>query len=110
MVQSIADAEGDTIRGVRSIALVNSPKTAAIVAAACYSVMVLLGAYPITVFSADLDTSITAIILVCTLLLIGIVSIPLLIKSNKETAVKTRTRLNTMGLLMILIFLAYLLI
>lgn len=110
VVQSIADAEGDTIRGVRSIALVNSLKTASIVAAACYTLMMFFGAYTIIILSPNLNASHSAIIILFTLSFIGIISIPLLKKPDKETAVKTRTRLNTFGLLMILIFLVYLLI
>jgi geranylgeranylglycerol-phosphate geranylgeranyltransferase len=110
VVQSIADAEGDKIRGVRSVALVNSPRTAAIVATACYALMALLGAYTITKFAPSLDTYFSGIILTFTLLYIGIITVPLLRKPENETAIKTRTRINTMGLLMILIFLLYLVI
>jgi len=110
VVQSIADAKGDTIRGVRSIALVNSPRTAAKVATVCYILIVFLGAYTMTKFAASLDTFIAAIILASTLLFIGLITVPLLIKPEKEIAIKTRTRLNTIGLLMILLFIVYLLI
>ena len=110
VVQSIADAEGDAIRGVRSIALVNSPRTAAIVATACYILMVFLGAYTITKFAPSLDIFTAALVLASTLLFIGLITFPLLIKPEKEIAIKTRTRINTMGLLMIFTFLVYLLI
>ncbi len=110
IIQSIADAEGDKIRGAKTIALTNSPKTAAIIASACYISMSFLGAYTILQFETSFEPLIAVAIIICTCLFVGIITLPLLMNPEKEVAFKTRNRLNTTGLVIILGFLVYLLV
>jgi geranylgeranylglycerol-phosphate geranylgeranyltransferase len=110
IIQSIADAEGDKIRGVKTIVLTNGPKTAAIIAAVCYISMSFLGAYTILQFGTSFEPLITAVIILITCLFVGVIMLPLLMNPEKEVAFKTRNRLNTTGLVLILGFLVYLLV
>jgi len=43
VTQGIADMEGDRVKGVRSVATVNGPRSAALFASACYSITALFG-------------------------------------------------------------------
>lgn len=43
VTQGIADMEGDRVKGVRSVAIVNGPRSAALFASACYSITALFG-------------------------------------------------------------------
>jgi geranylgeranylglycerol-phosphate geranylgeranyltransferase len=110
VIQSIADAEGDKLRGVKSIAITNSPRTAAIVALICNILMTLLGVYTMSQFGVSIEASSTIIIVAATLLFICVINLPLLQMPEKRIAIKTRIRLNTFGLIMILAFMAYLLV
>lgn len=110
VVQSIADAEGDKLRGVKSIAITSSPKMAAFVAFICYTLMALLGIYTVTQFGVIFETYSTIIIVAITLLFLGIITLPLLMRPEKGVALKTRSRINALGLIMILAFILYLLI
>ena len=80
VAQSIGDAEGDKLRGVKSIALVNGPRTAAIVTSICYALMAVMGAY--------------------TALLFGL-KVPLLRNPSKESAERARNIVNAFAIIIL---------
>jgi len=110
VIQSIADAEGDKVRGVKSIAIVCGHRTAAVVASICYALMAIGGTYTAFQFSLGIDFTYTIIIIVFTVLIIGVITVPLLRRPDKETARRTRSIVNVIAFLLILGFIVILLI
>lgn len=109
LVQSIADAEGDRFRKVKSIPIIATPRTAAIIAALCYTMMGLMGAYTATLYGSHLSKY-SPIIVPATILTILLINFPLLKKPDRATALKTRKMTNALAFIIITLFLVALLI
>jgi geranylgeranylglycerol-phosphate geranylgeranyltransferase len=100
VAQSIADAEGDKLRGVKSITLFYGSRVAAIVASICYVLMAVMGAYTALRFGFK-DNAYSLILVPLTILIVGIITVPLLRKPNKKSAIRTRNLINTIALIII---------
>ena len=100
VTQSIADAEGDRLRGVRSISLVSGPMTAAIMASICYALMAVMGAYTASLFGFKANTY-SPILVICTVLIVLVITVPLLRRPNRESAMRTRNMVNAIAFLII---------
>lgn len=104
VTQSIADLEGDMVKGVRSMAIVKGPKAAALTATVCYILTALAGAITSFLFGAGLDAYMW-IIVFGTLIITSYITFPLLRKPDKETATKIRKRINSLAYLIITVLL-----
>ena len=100
VAQSIGDAEGDRLRGVKSIALVSGPRVAAIVVLLCYALMAVMGAYTALLFGFGAHRYSFAME-IGTILIVGIISVPLLKNPSKESAVRARNLVNAFAILII---------
>jgi geranylgeranylglycerol-phosphate geranylgeranyltransferase len=100
VAQSIADAEGDRLRGVKSIPLMSGSRTAAIVASVCYGLMAVMGAYTAFLFGYEANDY-SSIIVVSTILIVCLITVPLLSKPNRESAMRTRKLVNAIAFLII---------
>jgi geranylgeranylglycerol-phosphate geranylgeranyltransferase len=100
VAQSIADAEGDRLRGVKSIALKNGPMTAAIVTSICYALMAFVGAYTALLFNLS-DNRFTSLIVVGTILVVGIISVPLLRNPGIESAIRARKIVDAFAIIIL---------
>ncbi len=100
VAQSIGDAEGDKLRGVKSIALVNSPRAAAILTSICYALMAVMGAYTAVLFGLR-DNRYTFLIVAGTILIVGLITVPLLRNPGKESAVRARNFVNAFAIIII---------
>jgi geranylgeranylglycerol-phosphate geranylgeranyltransferase len=100
VAQSIADAEGDKLRGVKSISLVRGPMVAALVTSLCYLLMAVMGAYTALLFGIRNNRYSLAVV-IGTILIFGFITLPLLRKPNKETAIRTRNRINAVAFLIV---------
>lgn len=109
VVQSIADAEGDRLREVRSISLVSGPRMAAIVASICYAIMAIMGAYTASLFGNEVNEY-SSIFIICTILIVCIITVPLLRRPNRESAIRTRNVVNAIAFLIIACFIVFLFI
>ena len=107
VAQSIADAEGDKHRGVKSIPLVSGPRVAAIVTSICYALMAVLGAYTASLFGYEANAY-SSMLVVCTILIVFLITWPLLSKPNRESAIKTRNLVNGVAFLIIAVFIVML--
>lgn len=104
VTQSIADVEGDRVKGVRSIAVVNGPKAAGITATVCYVLTALAGALTSYLYGAGLEAY-TLIIVFSTIAFTSWIIFPLLKNPNKETAISIRRRVNFLAYLIIALLL-----
>ena len=100
VAQSIADAEGDKLRSVRSISIVRGPKIAAFIASLCYVLMAVMGAYTALLFGFRNNRYSLAMV-IGTILIFSFITIPLLRKQDKESAIITRNRVNAVAFLII---------
>jgi hypothetical protein len=83
---------------------------AAFVASACYILVALGGAYTTIQFNTGIDMPSSIVAIVCTVFFVGVITLPLLRNPDRETAIKTRNRINALGFLIISGFLILLLI
>jgi geranylgeranylglycerol-phosphate geranylgeranyltransferase len=104
LTQSISDYEGDKAIGVRSMAIIQGPRAAAITATICYILMALSGAVTSSLSGAGLGPY-SLIIVIGTLIAVSYITLPLLRTPNKETATMIRRRINNLAYLIIAIFL-----
>ena len=104
VTQSIADVEGDRVKGVRSIAVVNGLKAAGITATVCYVLTALAGALTSYLYGAGLEVY-TLIIVFSTIAFTSWITFPLLKNPNKETAISIRRRVNFLAYLIIALLL-----
>lgn len=104
VTQSIADVEGDSTKGVRTVAIVNGCKTASIVATICFILTGLAGAVISYTFGNGIGTYSIPII-IGTIIVITLITLPLLRNPNKNTAIITRKRINYLAYLIISILL-----
>ena len=100
VAQSIGDAEGDRLRGVKSIALVYGPRAAAIVTSICYALMAVMGAYTAVLFGLQ-DNRYTSLIVGGTILIVGLITVPLLKNPDKESAIRARNIVNAFAITII---------
>jgi geranylgeranylglycerol-phosphate geranylgeranyltransferase len=104
LTQSISDYEGDKAMGVRSMAIIQGPRSAAITATICYILMALSGAVTSTLSGAGLDPY-SLIITIGTLIAVSCITLPLLKTPNKVTAKMIRRRINNLAYLIIAVLL-----
>jgi len=109
VAQSIGDAEGDRLRGVKSIAIVNGSRAAAIVTTICYALMAIMGAYTAVLFGIG-DSKYTFLIAVGTILVVSLISVPLLRNPSKESAVRARNLVNAFAIIILSSFFVFLLL
>lgn len=100
VAQSIGDAEGDKLKGVKSIALVNGLRAAAIVTSICYALMAIMGAYTALLFGLR-DNRYTSLIVTGTILIVGLITVPLLRNPCKDSAVRARNFVNAFAFIII---------
>jgi len=104
LTQSIADFEGDKTKGVRSMAIVNGRKAAAVTATLCYVLTASAGAITSFLYGAGIEAY-TLIITFSTLTLISYITLPLLRNPDKDTAVKIRKRIKFLAYMIITVLL-----
>lgn len=105
ITQSISDVEGDRIKGVRSITIVNGPKVAATVATIFYVLTAIVGALISFLYGTGLGPY-TVIIVFSTIGMVMWITYPLLKNPDKETAIKIRKRINYLAYIIISALLA----
>ena len=104
VTQSIADIEGDKAKGKRSIAILNGCKVASIVATICFILTALAGATTSYFYGNGIGTYSIPII-IGTIIITSFITLPLLRNPNKDTAIKTRKRINYLAYLIIFVLL-----
>jgi geranylgeranylglycerol-phosphate geranylgeranyltransferase len=103
VAQSIADAEGDRLRGVKSISLMRGPRVAAVITSLCYIMMATLGAY--SAQHLGYRTKYSSFLIIGTILAVGLITVPLLRRPDKESSMRTRNMINAIAFLIIIGFL-----
>ena len=104
LTQSISDYEGDKAKGVRSMAIIQGPRAAAVTAATCYILMALTGAATSTLYGVGLGPY-SLMIVIGTLAAVSYFTVPLLRNPDKETATMIRRRINILAYLIITVLL-----
>jgi geranylgeranylglycerol-phosphate geranylgeranyltransferase len=104
LTQSISDYEGDKAKGVRSMAIIQGPRAAAITAATSYILMALSGAATSSLYGAGLGPY-SLMIVIGTLVAVSFITFPLLRSPDKETSTMVRRRINYLAYLIIVVLL-----
>ena len=104
LTQSISDYEGDTAKGVRSMAIIQGPRAAAVTATICYILMALSGAATSSLYGVGLGPY-SLIFVIGTLAAVSYITLPLMRNPDKETATMIRKRINNLAYLIITVIL-----